>query len=76
MVEATIPLDSTWPDTQSLLQRHLAHLPAATIDLICWGNARGSSATRFLWPSSAIPTLFEHERHFSARGLKWPSWPM
>lgn len=40
MVEADYPhLDSTWPDTQSLLQRHLAHLPAATIDLICWGNA-------------------------------------
>lgn len=40
MVESDYPhLDSTWPDTQPLLQRHLAHLPADTVAKITWGNA-------------------------------------
>jgi predicted TIM-barrel fold metal-dependent hydrolase len=40
MIESDYPhLDSTWPDTQPLLHRHLAHLPADVVDLIAWGNA-------------------------------------
>jgi predicted TIM-barrel fold metal-dependent hydrolase len=40
MVEADYPhLDSTWPDTQPLLQGHLAHLPPDEVRQITWENA-------------------------------------
>jgi predicted TIM-barrel fold metal-dependent hydrolase len=40
LVESDYPhSDSTWPDTQSLLQRHLAAVPVAEQRRICWQNA-------------------------------------
>ena len=40
LVESDYPhLDSTWPDTQPLLQRHLAHLDEGTVRSITWENA-------------------------------------
>ncbi len=40
MVESDYPhLDSTWPDTQPLLHRHLAHLPDDVVRRIAWENA-------------------------------------
>ena len=40
MVESDYPhLDSTWPDTQPLLHRHLSHLPPDVVARIAWGNA-------------------------------------
>lgn len=40
VVESDYPhADSTWPDTQPLLRRHLDGLPRAEIEQICWGNA-------------------------------------
>jgi predicted TIM-barrel fold metal-dependent hydrolase len=40
MVESDYPhLDTTWPDTQELVRRHLAHLPADVIARITWANA-------------------------------------
>jgi hypothetical protein len=40
MVESDYPhLDTTWPDTQALVHRHLAHLPADEVARITWANA-------------------------------------
>jgi predicted TIM-barrel fold metal-dependent hydrolase len=40
MVESDYPhSDSSWPDTQPLLKRHLADVPVEEQRLICWKNA-------------------------------------
>ena len=40
LVESDYPhSDSTWPDTQSLLRRHLAAVPVEEQRRICWQNA-------------------------------------
>ena len=40
MVEVDYPhADSTWPDTQELLHRRLAHLPDATVRKLTHENA-------------------------------------
>ena len=40
LVESDYPhSDSTWPDTQALLQRHLAPLPIEEQRKVCWQNA-------------------------------------
>ena len=40
LVESDYPhADSTWPDTQALLARHLAGVPVDEQRRICWGNA-------------------------------------
>lgn len=40
VVESDYPhADSTWPDTQPLLRRHLDGLPRDEVDQICWRNA-------------------------------------
>ena len=40
VVESDYPhADSTWPDTQPLLRRHLDGLPRGEVEQICWGNA-------------------------------------
>jgi hypothetical protein len=40
LVESDYPhSDSTWPDTQALLHRHLAAVPVEEQQKICWRNA-------------------------------------
>jgi len=40
VVESDYPhADSTWPDTQPILRRHLDGLPRDEVEQICWGNA-------------------------------------
>lgn len=42
MVESDYPhADSTWPDTQEVLQRTLGHLPPPELELVAAGNAAG-----------------------------------
>lgn len=54
VVESDYPhADSTWPNTQPLLQRHLSGLPDAEVRKICWENA--SSLFRHPAPADARP---------------------
>jgi predicted TIM-barrel fold metal-dependent hydrolase len=40
MVEMDYPhADSTWPDTQHYLQKHIGHLPDDIIQKVTWKNA-------------------------------------
>jgi Tat protein secretion system quality control protein TatD with DNase activity len=54
LVETDYPhADSTWPDTQPLLRRHLAGVPAAEVAKMCWQNA--TKLFRLPTPPDAFP---------------------
>ena len=42
MIESDFPhADSTWPDTQLYLKKHIGHLPDDIIQKVTWQNAAG-----------------------------------
>ena len=54
LVETDYPhADSTWPDTQPLLRRHFAGVPAAEVRRMCWQNA--TELFRLPAPPHAFP---------------------
>ena len=41
MVETDYPhFDSTWPESQAMIRRECSHLPAATVQKVCFGTGR------------------------------------
>jgi hypothetical protein len=54
MVEVDYPHgDSTWPDTQQVIQKYWGHLPAAELRAMCSGNA--ASLYRHPLPEDVLP---------------------